>query len=48
MVTEDEELLENGVRNLAKGAGGLSLGLVKKAINGDESEDGNEDIDLES
>ncbi len=48
MVTEDEELVENGVRNLAKGAGGLSLGLVKKAINGDESEDGNEDIDLES
>lgn len=47
MVTEDEELVENGVKNLAKGAGGLSLSLVKKAANEDSSDDDNEDSNLD-
>jgi hypothetical protein len=48
IVTEDDELVENGVKNLGQGAFGLSVGLVKKAIAGDNSEEDNQDIDLDS
>ena len=48
IVTEDEELVEHGVKNLGHGAFGLSVGLVKKAIVGDNSEEDNQDIDLDS
>ena len=47
MVSEDEELIESGVRNLGKGAVGLTFGFVNKSLNGDSSEDESEDIDLE-
>jgi hypothetical protein len=48
MVTENDELVENGVKNLGNGAFGLSIGLVQKAITGDNSEDENQNIDLDS
>ncbi len=44
MVTEDDELVENGVKNLGHGAFGLTVGVVKKAVGGDKSEDGDDDI----
>lgn len=48
MVTEDNELVESGVKKLGGGAVGLGSVVIKKAINGDESENENEDIDVDS
>jgi hypothetical protein len=48
MVTENDELVENGVKNLGRGTFGLSIGLVQKVITGNNSEDENQDIDVDS
>ena len=45
IVSEDEELIANGVKNLGDGAVGLSIGLVAKAIKGDSSDDDSDDND---
>lgn len=45
MVAEDDELVEQGVKNVGTGAFGLTVGLVKNAIKGDSEEYENEDID---
>lgn len=47
LVSEDEELIENGVKNLGDGAVGLSIGLVAKAIKGDSSDDDSDDNNLD-
>jgi hypothetical protein len=47
LVSEDEELIENGVKNLGQGAVGLSIALVTKAIKGDSSDDDSDDNDLD-
>ena len=47
LVSEDEELIANGVKNLGDGAVGLSIGLVTKAIKGDSSDDDSDDNDLD-
>ncbi|MEA5621256.1 hypothetical protein VB711_25975 [Cronbergia sp. UHCC 0137] len=47
IVSEDEELIANGVKNLGDGAVGLSIGLVAKAIKGDSSDDDSDDNDLD-
>ena len=47
IVSEDEELIANGVKNLGDGAVGLSIGLVAKAIKGDSSDDDSGDNDLD-
>ncbi len=48
MVTEDGELVENGVKNFGHGAFGLTVGVVKQAVGGDNSEDGDDDIYFDS
>lgn len=47
LVSEDEELIANGVKNLGDGAVGLSIGLVTNAIKGDNSDDDSDDNDLD-
>jgi hypothetical protein len=48
-VSEDEELIEQGVKNLGKGAMGLGFHAAKNFVGGDSSEDDieNNDIDLD-
>jgi hypothetical protein len=48
MVAEDNELVEQGVKNVGSGAFGLTVGLVKNAIKGDGGDDEGEDFDVDT
>lgn len=47
MVSEDDELVEQGVKNLGRGAIGLTIHTAKQIMTGDSQEDelANDDID---
>lgn len=49
IVSEDDELIEQGVKNLGKGAMGLTIHAVKEIITGNSQEDelANDDVDLD-
>lgn len=47
LVSEDEELIANGVKNLGEGAVGLSIGLVTNAIKGDNSDNSDDSDEIE-
>lgn len=46
MVSQDDELLEQGIKNAGKGTVGLVSSLVMKNIDGDDSETDTEEIDV--
>lgn len=48
MVSEDDELIEQGFKNAGNGAFSLTVGLVRNAINGDSGDDGDEDFDVDT
>lgn len=47
MISEDDELVEQGLKNAGEGAVGLVSTLVMKEINGDDSETDGQDIDVD-
>ena len=49
IVSEDDELVEQGVKNLGRGAMGLTIHTARKIITGDSQEDEltNDDIDTD-
>ncbi|NJL10504.1 MAG: hypothetical protein HC836_49605 [Richelia sp. RM2_1_2] len=47
MVSQDEELVEKGLKNAGQGAVGLAYTLLLKNQNGDDSETDGEDIDVD-
>lgn len=49
IVSEDDELIEQGVKNLGRGAVGLTINTASKFITGDSDEDeaDNADVDLD-
>lgn len=49
IVSEDDELIEQGVKNLGRGAVGLTIHTARQIITGDSDEDeaDNADVDLD-
>ncbi|MBD2299067.1 hypothetical protein [Nostoc sp. FACHB-190] len=47
VVTDDQELLEEGLKGAGKGVLGLGSALVMKNLNEDDSESTEEDIDID-
>ena len=49
LVSEDDELIEQGVKNLGRGAIGLTVHTAKEIITGNSQEDeiANDDVDLD-
>ena len=48
MVSEDEELIGQGVKNLGKGAMGLTFSVASKFVGGDSEESETADINIDA
>jgi hypothetical protein len=48
IVTENDELVENGVQTLGSAAVGLGLNVIGKVISGESSEEENQDFNNDS